>query len=242
MANKEKSKEIGVIGMTYENRKSKKRGVLESRDDKYMTLMMRDEDGKQFNITYGTFSSSWRQYKGDDVIETSTQVELNREEDETVAETPAKKDADEKKVEEAVKKASKDPHANMKMHQHIKHVVEEILEKRGITSIRAVAGSKGSISMCVGNRHFVELWPKSHKGSFQLCLKEEFFKFAENFFTEEAITTAEYKETWKLKYNVQYIPVERLEYVVTDLVKNLDRFVTENTETEKKTTVEQEEK
>jgi hypothetical protein len=66
----------GVIGQMYQNRKRPDEiGVLESRDEKYKTLMFRDNEGKHFNIQYSTFRSNWRKYQGDAVIETSSQKE-----------------------------------------------------------------------------------------------------------------------------------------------------------------------
>lgn len=52
--------EIGVIGQMYEDRRTKKRGKLVERDDKYKTLLMESEDGKSFNVSYGGFKSNWR--------------------------------------------------------------------------------------------------------------------------------------------------------------------------------------
>lgn len=73
--------EVGIIGQMYEERKSKKVGVLESREPKYKTLMMRDKDGVSFNITYSTFKSNWRKYQGEEVVQTSTQkAEIKEEE------------------------------------------------------------------------------------------------------------------------------------------------------------------
>ena len=67
--------EVGIIGQMYEERKSKKVGVLESRNEKFKTLMMRDKDGKSFNVQYSTFRSNWRKYQGEEVIQTSEQKE-----------------------------------------------------------------------------------------------------------------------------------------------------------------------
>lgn len=65
-------KVLGVIGQKYEDRKTGKSGVLESRDEKYKTLMLRGDDGVSFNICNSTFRSNWRKVKEDveDVAET----------------------------------------------------------------------------------------------------------------------------------------------------------------------------
>lgn len=60
--------EIGIIGQIYEDRRTKKRGKLIERDDKYKTLLLESEDGKSFNISFGGFKSNWRSV--DEPIET----------------------------------------------------------------------------------------------------------------------------------------------------------------------------
>jgi len=52
--------EIGIIGATYEDRRTKKKGKLVERDEKFKTLLMESSDGKSFNITFGGFKSNWR--------------------------------------------------------------------------------------------------------------------------------------------------------------------------------------
>jgi len=68
--------EVGIIGQMYEERKSNKIGVLESRNEKFKTLMMRDKDGKSFTVQYSTFRSNWRKYQGEEVVQTSEQKEV----------------------------------------------------------------------------------------------------------------------------------------------------------------------
>lgn len=58
--------EVGIIGQLYEDRKTGKRGVLESRNDKYKTLMLADENGDAFTISNSTFRSNWRKAKVED--------------------------------------------------------------------------------------------------------------------------------------------------------------------------------
>lgn len=62
------AKEVGIIGQKYEDRTSGKTGVLESRDEKCKTLMMIDDDGKGFNVSYSSFKSRWRKFAGETQI------------------------------------------------------------------------------------------------------------------------------------------------------------------------------
>lgn len=109
MATKEITKpvnEVGIIGQMYEDRKTGKKGVLESRETKYKTLMMRGDDGKSFNITYSTFKSNWRKYQGTDVIETASQKEEKKAEAKVEAE---KKSQRAKSATKVLKEASDKP-------------------------------------------------------------------------------------------------------------------------------------
>lgn len=79
-------KTVGIIGQKYEDRKTGKCGVLESRDDKYKTLMFRGEDGLTFNISNSSFRSNWRKVK-DESVEAENEVEANVVKQEEVTET-----------------------------------------------------------------------------------------------------------------------------------------------------------
>ena len=99
----EKLANPGVIGETYQDRKHPDRlGVLESRNEKFKTLMFRDKEGNTFNIQYSTFRSQWRKYQGDEVLQTSSQKEAEAQKEEievaqakeNLAEQKVKKSAD----------------------------------------------------------------------------------------------------------------------------------------------------
>lgn len=105
-----KTKEVGIIGQMYEERKSKKVGVLESREEKYKTLMMRDREGKSFNINYSTFKSNWRKYQGDEVIQTSSQIEEEKQDEAIESEKKAQRAKSAKKV---IEEASEKPRASV---------------------------------------------------------------------------------------------------------------------------------
>lgn len=75
-------KTVGIIGQKYEDRKTGKCGVLESRDEKYKTLMFRGDDGLTFSISNSSFRSNWRKVK-EEVVETAP-VETESVEEEVV--------------------------------------------------------------------------------------------------------------------------------------------------------------
>lgn len=51
---------IGVIGQTYEDRKSKKTGTLVSRDAENKKLSFLDDNAEPFQVSYAAFKSNWR--------------------------------------------------------------------------------------------------------------------------------------------------------------------------------------
>lgn len=236
---KTETKEVGIIGQTYENRVSKKIGVLESREEKFKTLLMRDENGNSFNVSYSTFKSSWRKYAGDKVIQTSSQVEEARDEEKHEAEVNEKAV---KVTAETVKKSApkkKNPEDNMRLNQHFTNTLSELVKN---THIRVQPCYKGYVALCISNRHLVEFWPKAHLGAFDICVRADFYEAYKDKFKEEALVgeNVHYHDDWKLKYAVKFIAVEALEKVSTDIITNLAEFqqTLPNSKTDKKEEVE----
>lgn len=144
--------EIGVIGQIYEDRKSKKRGVLESRNEKYKTLMMRDEKGGSFTIVYSTFRSNWRKYTGAEVIKTSAQVEEEKETVQVANKVLKKaKSVSEKKV-----KFTPDDKNNLV--SAIVDVIEARAKKDNLELAIKVTTKKG-IMLRVNGKKLAEVWP-----------------------------------------------------------------------------------
>lgn len=102
---KEKTKqtEVGVIGNSYEEKATGRVAVIEDRDSKFRTLMMRDREGVGFNITYSTLKRDWKKYSGEDVVLTADQkveAENDKEAEKTKKVNKAKRVL--KEVNEAV--------------------------------------------------------------------------------------------------------------------------------------------
>jgi hypothetical protein len=97
------SNTIGIIGQQYEDRKSKKTGVLLERDEanKKLTLVDDSVDGAQpFQISYAAFKSNWRKVvQAEPVNEPEVEVEP-----ETVAKHEVTKfNSEDEKVKDFVK-------------------------------------------------------------------------------------------------------------------------------------------
>ena len=160
--------EVGTIGQMYEHRKTHKAGVLESRDEKFKTLMFRDAEGKSFNVTYSTFHSAWRKYAGDASIQTSTQKEEEK--------SQKKEKVD--KAEKVIKKSTKDIKplslkAKIDAISALETLLNNEVEKRtkpGIMRLRIKRTYKGGIK-AYGNRHNVfEFWILSTNNRFDVYL------------------------------------------------------------------------
>lgn len=96
-------KTVGIIGQTYEDRKTGKCGVLESRDDKYKTLMFRAEDGTTFSISNSSFRSNWRKAKDDTVNPEPVEEESVAEEEVQEEVTESVDDVEAEETEPEVK-------------------------------------------------------------------------------------------------------------------------------------------
>lgn len=177
--------EVGIIGQMYESRRSKKIGVIESRNDKYRTLMMRAPDGNSFTITYSTFKSDWRKYQGNEVAETSTQVEEKREKV--------------KKAEEKLEKPAKTEKIKISRSEKVEasgalyDLVSSIVEKsEGNLSVKL--NSKGGVIVRRGHKTVCGAWVSDIPGIYSLYTNldmssSDVFKDAE----------FEHRDNWKLK-------------------------------------------
>ena len=152
--------QIGTIGQMYENRKTKKVGVLESRDEKYKTLLFRDANGGSFSIVYSTFRSDWRKYTGDEVVaQTSTQVEEKKEkvkQAERVIEKKPEKTKTKLTHEEKTKAAAA-----------LYDIVIDIVEKLD-SSLSVKLTSKGCSAVRDGHTNVMQAWVAPTPGLYSL--------------------------------------------------------------------------
>lgn len=231
---KTKVTEVGIIGQMYENRKTKKVGVLESREDKYKTLMMRDTEGGSFNITYSTFKSDWRKYQGEQTVQTSTQIEEQKVDEQKSAESTEKSI---KTKSEKIKFSTED---KLKAVRELEKFVSDRVKSvnSGLTVIR---NSKGGVIVHAKRLTVFEVWCKYGIDKYDIFFrgtiadamdKAEFNALAE-------IPTVEYSEheTWKLCHGYRVENTE-LGTIVDRLISAGDNYLklkevkTENEENE----------
>lgn len=243
MATKEKTvNEVGIIGQMYEDRKSKKVGVLESREPKYKTLMLRDNEGKSFNITYSTFRSNWRKYQGEEVIETSTQKEESRVEEQKEV----------KEVEKEIKKKSESPkfstEAKVKAVRALEKFIEEHISTNG-ANLAIVRNSRGGVIVRNSAKKRMgtafEVWCK-----YGIDMYDIFFNYAiaetvdEDEFNSLAtmpnVTYTEH-ETWKLRHGYR-VPNTELGAFLDKLINMSKDYFTAKEEQNKAEETEENEK
>ncbi len=229
MATKEATKEVGIIGQMYEDRKSGRVGVLESRDEKYKTLLMRDTEGKTFNIVFSTFRSNWRKYNGDKVIQTSTQVEEDKAKTEK-----AKKDA--KKVvenkSEVVKLSTED---KVKRLRALAELVDSKVKEHNLDKVRTERTSKGGLKVCYKKSTMFEVWDVYKLDMYSFRMKEA---FDEQMSTQ---ATREYLEKGggnKIRYRVT---PDKFEETLNDVLNAAEKWIEIKNEKTKKEKEEKEE-
>jgi hypothetical protein len=94
---------IGIIGQKYEDRKSKKTGVLTERDEANKKLSFLNENGESFQISYAAFKSNWRKVVvTEPVNEPNVEVEPETVEAEPEVKTP-KFNSEDEKIKDFVK-------------------------------------------------------------------------------------------------------------------------------------------
>lgn len=189
--------EVGIIGQTYQNRKTKKIGTLESRNEKCKTLCMVDPDGKTFNIVYSTFKSDWRKH-GDDATTTKS-TETKKPE---VKDAPAKNTKTEENKSETKargRKSTVSAEEKVKTLMSTKSILESAVSKSKLpVSVKQL--SKGGL-VVKHNRHTVfEIWPKFN-GKYEFVVGEiklskcEFVKREESWKNKNVYRTDNLKST-----------------------------------------------
>ena len=214
-------KEVGIIGQMYENRtgKTKKVGVLESREEKYRTLLMRAPDGSTFNITYSTFNSNWRKYSGEQIAQTSTQVKEEK------AKTEKKKTEAKKTVEKKTNEVKLTTEDKVKRIRSIEEVISSTVVSRGI-NIKTNFNTKGGVVVRYKKRTVFEVWDAYKVNKISFRMKEDFDKFVS--------TSAEKEILNDTGNNIRYrVDPDKFEATLSEMLDAADKFIQSKTENEK---------
>lgn len=213
--------EVGIIGQMYEHRTNHKIGVLESRDKKFKTLLMRDKEGNSFNINVSTFKSSWRKYAGSEIIETSTQKEEKK--------SQKKEQAD--KAKKVVEKTSKQPQMSQQDKVKIVHayrdMVNNALAENNESELEPKITYKGAIKMRYRRKVFLEIWRVTN--GIDVYVTDELANMIE---VSDDITV-KVKPEWTLhtRYSVAQ---DKAEMLIQIVVKALSMYAAADREAKKK--------
>lgn len=178
----EQTKEIGVIGQKYEDRKTGKSGVLVSRDLKCKTLMLEADDGKTFLIANATFRSGWRKSKDSEVVEVDEasvakeSVETVEEVDDIITEDEFQHKSLEKK---AMKKSGKTLDltnlAMMSIFGTFADIVKVHLQKEDLHLTVKLRTKFGGVIVKDGRKNAFELWVKPERDAVEICMTKELY-------------------------------------------------------------------
>lgn len=220
MATAKTKTEVGIIGQMYEDRKSKKIGVLESREEKFKTLMMRDKEGKSFNITYSTFKSNWRKYNGEENIQTSTQVREEKAGTE-------KRKADNKKIVESKQEVVKiSTEEKVKKLKALESIIADKIKSMNV-DLKTNRTSKGGIIVRNKKYKLFEIWIKFNKDRYEFVSRDELIAVDKKKYDDIAKLTGSelvIHENWVLKS--QYlVPNDKYEEVLDTLLDMSAKFI-----------------
>ena len=220
MATAKTKSEVGIIGQMYEDRKSKKIGVLESREEKFKTLMMRDKEGKSFNITYSTFKSNWRKYNGEENIQTSTQVSEEKAGTE-------KRKADNKKIVESKQEVVKiSTEEKVKKLRALESIIADKIKSKNV-DLKTNRTSKGGIIVRNKKYKLFEIWIKFNKDRYEFVSRDELIAVDKKKYDDIAKSTGSelvIHENWVLKS--QYlVPNDKYEEVLDTLLDMSAKFI-----------------
>ena len=167
--------EIGVIGATYEDRRTKKQGKLIERDEKFKTLLMESEDGKSFNITFGGFKSNWRKVdEPEPTIEEAMQEEVPEEQISLQKkEEPIKK---KKQVKRTIELAEND--VNPVFEDAVILLSEYGKSFNSANLLVRPQISRELIAVNIKGRKFIEVFRKPRTSHYTIACKEPMAKFA----------------------------------------------------------------
>ena len=136
-------REVGTIGQRYENRKNKKTGILEERDEKHKQLIFKSDDGSSFIVMYSTFRSDWRKVKDG---ESEVKIDTKKPETKNPETKPVKEKSETKPVSNKKDKILTDKeHQELRM-QTMDALVSE-LESAGLSdyNVKITTKNKGII-------------------------------------------------------------------------------------------------
>lgn len=166
--------EIGVIGAIYEDRRTKKKGKLVERDEKYKTLLMEASDGKSFNITFGGFKSNWRKVdEPEQTVEEAMQeipIPEKKKPEKSKKKPEVKRKATETEVSDGLESTITTLADFVNSFEGIKIKLNTVMKKRsnailinGKRLFEVVYGVRDNVyTVCVGEKLAVELKKKSY--------------------------------------------------------------------------------
>lgn len=171
--------EIGTIGQIYEDRRTKKKGKLIERDNKFKTLLMESEDGKSFNITFGGFKSNWRKVdEPEQTVEEAMQEEVPEEQ--ITVKTPVKRKSANHSVKKKPKTTIQKDDVNPAFEEAIKVLVNYVDTFNSDKLNVSPKFDRDFIAVKIGLRKFIEVFRRQRTDHYTIACKEDVAKMVNN--------------------------------------------------------------
>lgn len=194
--------EVGIIGQMYEDRRTRKRGKLLERDEKYKTLLMESPEGKSFNITFGGFKSNWREVEIAEVVEPLTEEPVTE---------PVKEEVAEEKPVKKVRKKQAERDVNPELEDMALKVLDYSKTFNDVKVNTNVVPIKRRVTLKVDNRRIFILTHKSRKHNFDVQVNESLFlRIRDN----KYVNKASFHDNWP-----------GMKYLFTIETNDMDKFL-----------------
>lgn len=199
-----------TVGEKYENRRNHKTGVIEEVNDKFKTVILRDSDGKSFNLTFSTIRSNWRKAKDDDE---KTEEELKAEK-KAKAKAEREQEIAEMTVEERAEIGKLTKEDKVKIFEKERHFIEGIAEE--YEGIHARTTVKQAIRMKRGRTVFSEVYLHPAVSLFNIRLKAYLYEALSDNFSDYEVKKF---DSHNHPYSVRSIPFYEIEKIVRMVIE-----------------------
>jgi hypothetical protein len=215
-----------LVGKMYCNTFSKKIGVVESWESKYRTFLLRDEEGRSFNVSSATFKRDWEPYNGDVVINTSAQLQDKIDKIESDSEK-AVQTLRELVLERAGDRSDVPIEDELgKYARSIKSILDNLLVQLDLvpkyTKLHTEITKKNDVNLKYNVYKIISIWIKPEQGLVCIVVKDDLWK--EVIFDEDlGDMKCVYHDSWSMPYLIKR-PVEQVEKLLRNYLQAYKRI------------------
>ena len=215
---------MATIGTMYEDRKSKKSGILVEIDEKHKTMMFEQADGKTFQISTSTFKSGWRK-------------KAEEESEKTIQEEFIDKVSEEKGEPDIVslvekKEEKKKKHREQSETTMLSDMILDFVEYADVLNHKVnkedfsvvVFSSKNGIALKWKNRRIFEVYVKYRNNNYRMFMKNELFESLNNTLEDKIMAMQNVEFIMDRFFNADWDTVKKVSEalipIILDVVKD----------------------